>query len=297
MKLRALRVLLGTLLGWVLLSGAAALPTGAQQGESLIIRFIDVGAGEATWLTTPDQRTILVDCGPLSYGKQLAQDLQSAGVSGVDLLVLSNAHPEAVGGCVEILRRLPIGTVLVPAQLANSPAWKLFLAELSSTNTRVVNAVARADPDAVGGVVLHVLNPSDTGQSGPLDEYDDSTVLVIDYAGTRVLLAGDIHLRGEIQARQAGLLMYAPFAVLRVADHASKASTSQRFLDDTQPQYAVVSYGLDPAAPAPDENTIFRLRSSVPNVLTTARDGTLVAQIDAYGRVRVNPESFVAAGT
>ena len=280
MKLRALRILLGTLLGWVLLSGAAALPTGAQQGESLIIRFIDVGAGEATWLTTPDQRTILVDCGPLSYGKQLAQDLQSAGVSGVDLLVLSNAHPEAVGGCVEILRRLPIGTVLVPAQLANSPAWKLFLAELSSTNTRVVNAVARADPDVVGGVVLHVLNPSDTGQSGPLDEYDDSTVLVI-----------------EIQARQAGLLMYAPFAVLRVADHASKASTSQRFLDDTQPQYAVVSYGLDPAAPAPDENTIFRLRSSVPNVLTTARDGTLVAQIDAYGRVRVNPESFVAAGT
>jgi beta-lactamase superfamily II metal-dependent hydrolase len=167
---------------------------------------------------------------------------------------------------------------------------------LANTNTRVVNAIAGADPDPIGPVALHVLNPIDNGQNATLDEYDDSTVLVIDYLGTRVLLAGDIHERGETQARQTGLLLFAPFAVVRIPDHASRLSTSQRFLDDVQTQNAVISYALDPTTPSPDYNTLKRLITSVPNVFTTAHDGTVVVDIDSYGRVRFTPSSPTPLG-
>jgi beta-lactamase superfamily II metal-dependent hydrolase len=292
------RAVFGAYLGVLLALASAivALPGHVQAAAPMTVRFIDVGAGDATWVTTPDQHTLLIDCGPLSYGKQLAEDLRSAKVSTVDMMVLSNAHPEAVGGCVEILRRLTVGTVLVPAQVANSPAWQLFLSQLANTNIRVANAVAGADPDPIGNVALHVLNPVDSGQSGGvLDEFDDSTVLVVDYLGTRVLVAGDIHARGEAQA-DAGLRQYAPFAIVRVPDHASASSTSQGFLNDVQAQNAVISYALDSAAPAPDPNTLKRLTTSVPRVFTTAHDGTVVATIDELGNVSFVPQSPAPLG-
>jgi beta-lactamase superfamily II metal-dependent hydrolase len=297
-KRLTLRAGIGALLGVLAMGGLAVVPAHGQPAAAppMIVRFLDVGFGDATWVTTPEQRTILVDCGPLSFGKDFAQALRSAGATHIDLLALSNAHPEAVGGCVEILRRIPVDTALVPAQLASSPAWKLFLAQLANTNTRVINAVAGSDPNPIGSVALHVLNPVDNGQSAPLDEYDDSTVLVLDYLGTRVLLAGDIHARGETQAHTAGLPLFAPFAVMRVPDHASSLSSSERFLNDVQAQYAVVSYALDPTTPAPDDATMARLRSSVGSVFTTAHDGTVVAQIDSFGRVQMNPPAPSAGG-
>jgi competence protein ComEC len=296
-KRLTLRAGMSALLGLLAMGGLAVVPAhGQQPAPTTIVRFLDVGFGDATWVTTPEQRTILVDCGPLSYGKDFAQALRSAGTTHIDLLALSNAHPEAVGGCVEILRRIPVDTVLVPAQLASGPAWKLFLAELANTNTRVINAVAGSDPNPIGSVTVHVLNPVDNGQSAPLDEYDDSTVLVLDYLGTRVLLAGDIHARGELQTHNTGLPLFAPFAVLRVPDHGSSASASQAFLNDVQAQYAVVSYALDPTTPAPDDTTLARLRGSVGSLYTTAHDGTVVAQIDSFGRVQINPPAPSAGG-
>jgi beta-lactamase superfamily II metal-dependent hydrolase len=186
---------------------------------------------------------------------------------------------------------------VAPTRSANNAACLPFLSRLPDTRPRVLGAAVGNDPEPLGNVQFRVFNPPAASLAADSNDFDDSTVLVIDYLGTRVLLAGDIHSRGEDALAEAGLAALAPFAVLRVADHASASSTSERFLWGTvRPHYAVVSYGTGRGAGVPDPSTMDRLRAQVGQVFTTAEHGSVTIQIAPYS-VRLIPSIGEAVGT
>ena len=143
---RGARLLVAALLLAMLASGSAA-QLGAQETPGvpppLVVRFLNVGQGDGAWLTLPDRRTVLIDCGPVSYGRRLVAELLAAGVGRVDVLAPSHAHADHMGGCVEVVRQMPIGELLWTGQADTSLAWRTFWDEVSLRGVPITQARKR----------------------------------------------------------------------------------------------------------------------------------------------------------
>jgi competence protein ComEC len=266
-----------------LVLGVLAAPVAGQEvphgPAPLIVRFLDVGQGDGAWLTTPDGRTVLVDCGPGSYGRRLVADLIAAGVDHIDYLAPSHAHADHMGGCIEVVRQLPVSEVLWTGQTDTSLTWRTFW---DAVQTRGI-PVTRLEVGQVfawgGGATATVYNPVSHADGSRVDEYDDSHVLLVDYFGTRVLFVGDLHTRGERRALAAGL----PTAtILKLAEHGSAEGSSAEFLTALKPNLGILSYAQVNAFDLPNPIVMNRLQQLGIASLSTADHGTITITVDGY---------------
>ena len=103
---------------------------------------------------------------------------------------------------------------------------------------------------------------------------DGSIVLFIRYKQITILLMGDLELKGELTLDCLNLLSHT--RLVKVGHHGSKSSSSQVFVDKTQPEYAVFSVGKNNrfGHPTPEVMSRYDLFGSM--LLRTDLSGTLV---------------------
>jgi competence protein ComEC len=263
---------------------ADAGPAARQAGPLVVMHFVDVGNGDAAWVTLADGATALIDCGPPDPNKRLILALQSAGVRHIDLLAPSRARSDAVGGCADVIRYLTVSNVLVPTEDSNETFSRGLYSAVDANAVTRVPATARWSRD-YGDSRLSLFNPGATPIGGV---EDDSQVILLEYGNARALFAGAIHEYGEIQALAEGLNGY-QVQVLRVADHGVAGTTSQAFLDavfsSPDPKLAILSYSAAARAPQPSADVIARLAASGATLLRTPRDGSITVMFDADGKL------------
>ena len=93
--------------------------------------FLDVGQGDGAWLTTPDGHTILIDCGPGPYGSDSSPKCKPRRSSD-HVLAPSHAHADHIGGCIEVVRQMPVAEVLWTGQTDTSITWRTFWDEVQA---------------------------------------------------------------------------------------------------------------------------------------------------------------------
>ncbi len=235
------------------------------------LTVLDVGQGLAVVVQTRCH-TMLYDLGPrfsdeFDAGSAVVVPyLRSAGIDRVDLLMLSNGDMDHSGGLSGILGRVEIGSVLsgeperlsVPAALCragNSWTWD--------------------------GVAFRVLHPE-------ADSYwrdnNASCVLKIEAAGRTLLIPGDIEggvetaLRHNIREGLESDLVIIPH-------HGSRSSSTEGFVQEVSPRYAIVSTGYRNHYGFPDSDVVGRWRSVGAEVLNTAELGAVELKIAANGAI------------
>jgi beta-lactamase superfamily II metal-dependent hydrolase len=96
----------------------------AQGAGELRIYFVDVEGGQATLMITPAGETVLIDAGygprgarngipPVAAARDAGRIMDAArdaGISRIDLLIVTHFHPDHVGGVPELAKLIPIGT-------------------------------------------------------------------------------------------------------------------------------------------------------------------------------------------
>jgi competence protein ComEC len=268
----------------------APLPATAQGYGVLIVRFIDVGAGDATLIDAPNGQQVLIDCGPATSATRLVAQLQAAGVDHVDVLAPSSKRPEDIGGCAEILRRFPVTRLATTNQSADSTGtWKTFSSFAGTmADSQLLQIGPILDPaflPQLGAAKATLLNPRVDGEQ--LDDFDGSQVLLIDYLGTRILLMGALHRTGEVQ-----LPVQDPITILKIGDHGSIDTADPKFLAWARPTYAVVSYANGRGFPQPDADTLARLGqyTGAGNIYGTPQSGTITVTVQPDGSRTINGE-------
>ncbi len=236
------------------------------------VRFLDVGQGDAALIRSAAGRTILIDGG--GDGQRLAQELGEAMPPrdrSIDLVVVTHADADHATGLVEALRRFDVGELLVPERGEGSPFLALMAqARESGVPVRVGRAGQRFEFD---GASIEVLSPTH-GLRG--SENDASLVLRLRYSAADVLFAADIEAAGE-----AELIAAEPAAdVLKVAHHGSQTSSSAALLEAVGAQAAIISVGEGNRYRHPHAGVVARLTATIPHVLRTDRDGTVILTTD-----------------
>ena len=247
-----------------LLAGAGLLtawPALRPADARLRMVVLDVGQGDATVLHAPDGRVALVDAGPggpfrLDTGERVvAPFLWNRGTLRLAAAVTTHDDIDHAGGMPAIRRLFSVGG-----------SWSA--------------AIDARTPIPFGGAVVTALRgrAEPASGTGPPRRNAEAVVLRVEVGRVAMLLASDLDEEGERALLRAGVPLAA--AVLKVAHHGSRRSTTPAFLAAVRPAVAVVSVGARNAFGHPDPDVLARLARAGATVYRTDRDGAVTLETD-----------------
>jgi beta-lactamase superfamily II metal-dependent hydrolase len=265
-----------------LLSCATAPPPPAREAPpQLRVDFIDVGQGDATLITSPAGKTVLIDGGPPDAKPRAAllAFLKTRVRGPLDLIVLTHRHIDHLGSLRAVIET--IGTrMFLDAPIANPIDERPRLMEaLERANVPVRNATPGRTIDLGDGAVLTLLTPPDPSIERTRDPVNANSVVArLDYGSASFLFMGDAESSTErwLFDRRANLRAQ----VLKVAHHGSRYSSGARFLAAVKPAVAVVSVGATNEYHHPAPSTLARLEATGARILRTDLDGSVTIETD-----------------
>jgi len=246
----------------------------ADGGSGLALHFLDVGQGDAAAIRTPGGHWVLMDAGPRTPGSDAGRSvvvpfLRRHGVGRLEMIVLSHAHADHLGGIPAVLDRLPTAEVLDPAALTDDPLYTSFLSQVEELEAAWVPARRGAGFD-LDGVRFRVLHPDTLWAGWGTDLNEDSIVLLVEYGRFQALLGGDAGL--PVEAALRGRV--GPIEVLKVGHHGSRGATGETWLRELQPITAVISVGENRYG-HPSPEALGRLAAAGVEIWRTDREGTV----------------------
>ncbi len=185
---------------WVIVLGAWAalvtwLPTPFADDGALTLHFLDVGQGDSALIRTPKGRWVVVDGGPKNDRFDAGQRrvipfLRRQRVQSLEMVVVTHAHADHLGGIPALLDRFPVGVALEPGLAVADPLYQEFLGTLQrrGVSWRPARAGDRIDIDGVGLTILH---PDTAWHGWGEDLNEDSIVLLVEYGEFQAILTGD----------------------------------------------------------------------------------------------------------
>lgn len=262
--------------GVALLAWGGPTPVGDGRLE---VSFLDVGQGDAIVLRSPSGRHAVVDTGGSFDARSdvgesvVAPFLWRRGVKEIDLLVLTHAHPDHVGGAPRLLRSFRVAEVWEgPAPRRDRGYAELDRALRDAGVGR--RTVMRGVTMEWDGVRLEVLGPVLPLRAPSVTRNDDSVVLRVTFGAFALLLTGDVEAAGE------AALDPGPVAVLKVAHHGSRTSSSLALLSSARPALAIISAGPRNPFGHPSAEALGRLRSAGVRIFRTDQDGAVALVTD-----------------
>ncbi|MDQ7850539.1 MAG: DNA internalization-related competence protein ComEC/Rec2 [Armatimonadota bacterium] len=292
---------------WALLVAAllftgSALP-GSLGPRLLVVSVLDVGQGDAILVQSPSGRVLLVDGGgevelpgrlrgdaAASSGEampartdvgmqRVVPALRRLGVRRLDVIVLSHAHEDHVGGLPAVLQNFSVDLVLEPGVPHASPSYARFLELVRQRRTAYALARQGQRIDLGDGAAAHVLWPPEDGERrGAAEQVNARSVVArLSFGRFSVLLTGDIEAETEAALVHSGGLQS---TVLKVAHHGSRTSTTPLFVDAVHPVYAVISVGRGNFFGHPHAQTLRTLEQRGIRVYRTDRDGAVILRSD-----------------
>jgi len=262
--------------------------------QDLRITFLDVGQGDSVLVEGPQGFTALVDGGgrydgSFDTGARIVEPvLRAAGITRLDLVVLSHPHPDHMNGLFRILARFSVGALWTNGDDGRNPAYRKLI-ELARSR-----GIPTPEPSRFlrYGLLVEPLGPWMDGHIAVppgLGANDASLVIRLRHAGRRILFPGDIGEEGEaelLEPSAGGVDLAAE--ILKMPHHGSRHSSGAPFLDAVAPRMAVVSAGRFNRFGLPSEAALQRYARRSVKVLRTDRDGAVTVTANPSGSLAVS---------
>ncbi len=257
---------------------------------------IDVGQGDSLLVASPEGKTMLIDAGgptgsasltdsgSFDIGEEVVSPyLWSRGIRRLDVMALTHAHSDHIGGMASVLRNFRPRELWVSVD-ANTPPFRTLL-QLAQSHGTVVRHLHGGDRQMWSGTSIDVLNPLPAYHPHKVPTNDDSLVLRIVYGKASVLAEGDAERPSEaaILTEDPG-----PVTLLKVGHHGSNTSTSEGLLAAVHPQCAVISCGLGNRFGHPRLPVLQRLQAVGVRTARTDRMGAVQYLLEADGSIQTH---------
>lgn len=229
------------IVGWFV-SGQTRVPPG-----QLRCTFLAMGHGTCAVLEFPNGQTLLYDAGSLgapdAASRAIASYLWSRGIAHVDAIVLSHADVDHYNAVPGLLEMFSVGAIYVSPQMfaaaddraSQGPAHLQQVVEVQGVPLRQTWQHGRIE-DFGEQVKMRILHPPAQGVAGR--DNANSLILLVEFAGRRILLPGDLESPGMEQVTQAHPL---DVDVLLAPHHGSAGSDPPGFAAWCTPEWVVVS--------------------------------------------------------
>lgn len=248
-------------------------PVFPAESAALSVHYIDVGQGDSIFIQFPNGESMLIDAGENNMGETVCNYIKKQGETEIDYLVGTHPHSDHIGGLDTILETFSVGTLYLPDVSHNTKTFMDVVEAAQERGVKAEKAKAGVEILNTDNILVRFLSPV----SATYEEVNDySAVVSVSYGENSFLFTGDAEYTVENELRNH----ITPHDVLKVGHHGSNSSTTANFLEQIQPEYAVISCGADNEYGHPTEQVLSRLERFGCEIYRTDEQGSVVAISD-----------------
>jgi competence protein ComEC len=254
----------------------------------LELTVLDVGQGDSLFVVSPGGKTLLIDGGGAFGGfpgheihngvdpgeEAVSPYLWSRGFQSLDVVALTHAHQDHLGGLTAILENFRVGRLWIGREVSSQALARLE--ELARQRRIPIEHELRGKSfrwDAVDGDFLWPeIVPEEVAPSA---KNNDSLVLRLRFGSETFLLPGDAEKQVEREILSENSAETLQSTVLKIGHHGSKNSTMPEFLAAVRPRVGIISAGEDNPYGHPNAELLERLENARVHILRTDRDGAV----------------------
>lgn len=261
-----------------------ALKTESRVG--LTVTFLNIGQGDAILIDSPTGNQLLIDGGA---GRSILRELGRVMPfydKKIDVILATHPDADHIGGLSDVFKKYKTSTFVESGVEADTNVYKelkkMIVAKATRGEIEIIEARKGMVFDLGGGALLEILFP-DRDPTG-LETNTASIVSRLTYGESEFLLTGDSpsSIEKYLVSLEDGL--QGDFSlksdVLKAGHHGSRTSTSEGFVKAVDPQYAVISAGLNNKYHHPQQEVLDILTDANIKILRTDLSGRIVFTSD-----------------
>ena len=243
------------------------------------VTFLDVGQGDATFIQTSTGFQILIDGGKGSRVLRKLSDVMPSSDRTIDMIVVTHADTDHYGGLSDILKRFKVDYVVHTNEQKDSRLWREFLKLVEKENAKEVHLNSPKQLLLSDGTMIRFLWPW-----GEIAESNAGSIIThITKGDNSILITGDAPKEVEkLMIKTFGKSLQSK--ILQAGHHGSKTSTASEFLSIVNPEFVIVSAGLNNNHGHPHESVVETIKDHGSKLLETSKEGN-ISFVETGGRL------------
>lgn len=246
----------------------------APPHTGLEVYFLDVGQGDAILIRTSTGKNILIDGGPdNSILEKLGRILPYTNRK-IDVIIITHPHADHLIGLNAILDRYLVSTIIYTGVNYQNNDYYYFQEIAQQKAATIILAKTGDYLDLDNGCRLNILFPFSNISGQDFKNINNSSIVSeLSCAKEKILLMGDAEtpVEKELMANYPGLQA----RILKLGHHGSKTASSPEFIEQINPDLAVISVGKDNKYNLPSPEVLDRLQELMIKVIRTDVDKDL----------------------
>jgi competence protein ComEC len=255
---------------------------------TLDIAFLDIGQGDATFITFPDGQQMLVDCAIDARVVEALGRVMPFYDRDIDYLVVTHPDLDHYGGCIDVMNRFDVGHILYSGlEKPYDDLWIAFndTVEVHRQAGKQFTLVEEPMVWNIASTTVNILYPDHSivddahvpGVTKEAGANDTSIVLKLSYGDTGVLMTADAEedLERYLIATYGDQL---DVEILKGGHHGSNTSSIVEFVSSTSPRDVIFSAGKSNKFGHPTPRVLKRFE----------RAGAIAWRTDQHGDILVS---------
>ena len=167
----------------------------------LNVHFIDVGQADCMLITTPDDKTMLIDAGNNADGDDVVNYIKKQGIDTIDVLIGTHPHEDHIGGMDDVIKNFNIGKFYMPRAANNTKTFEDVLDAAQEKGLKITAGKAGMNIGLSDSVNAEILAPNSETYKD-LNNY--SIVVKLTYKQDSFLFMGDAEKQSENEILDKG---------------------------------------------------------------------------------------------
>lgn len=240
------------------------------------VHVIDVGNADSV-LVRNKGKNLLIDAGEREDGERVVAYLRDHGVEKLDYVIATHADADHIGGMKTVIQNIKIDRFIMAympeGHTPTTSTYAGMLEALMDNGVKITPAKVGANY-ALGDAQVDILGPA-----GDFEENNNQSVVCkVTFGGRKFLFMGDAEKQAENALLSAGTDLSAD--VLKVGHHGSNTSTGAKLLAAVDPDYAILTCGVDNSYGHPHPDVVKRLQEADVTLYRSDANGHIVITTD-----------------
>lgn len=233
--------------------------------EELSVYFIDVGQADSILVINKDE-AMLIDAGNNEDGQDIVNFIKEKGITKLNYVIGTHPHEDHIGGLDDVVNSdIEIENIFMPKIQTNTKTFEDVLDAIGNKNLSIT-APNKGDTFKIGNANCQVMTDSILNKN---NLNLSSIVIRLEYGNNSFLFMGDSEEENE------KTIAWSKTDVLKVGHHGSNTSSSESFLNQVRPNYAVIMVGKNNNYGLPKEKVMERLKNVNAQIYRTDEMGTI----------------------